>query len=390
MRRMDTAERRARLALRHHLARPADDVVSVADDLLGLHATDPASVFVSAQARVAGLTPAAMERALYDERRLARVLAMRRTMFVVPTTLVPVLHAATARALAPRERRRTARMLEDAGVTDDGARWVADAEDATVRALADAGPATAAELSEVVPALRQKISYGRGRWAGRMGMSTRVLFLLATDGRIVRARPRGSWTSSQYRWALLSDWLGVDVDAEDAAGARREVARRWLATYGPATLEDLVWWTGWPKGQTRKALAAIDTVEVDLEGAPDPGIVLADDVAPGPSPPPWVALLPALDPTVMGWRHRGWYLGDHRQALFDRNGNAGPTIWCDGRIVGGWAQTASGEIATELLEDIGAERMAAVSAVAEDLTVWFGDVRITPRFRTPLERRLRG
>jgi hypothetical protein len=83
------------------------------------------------------------------------------------------------------------------------------------------------------------------------------------------------------------------------------------------------------------------------------GIVLADDLATSPTPEPWVALLPSLDPTTMGWQQRTWYLGDHAPAVFDRNGNAGPTVWADGRIVGGWAQRRSGEVVFRLLEGRG-------------------------------------
>ena len=75
-------------------------------------------------------------------------------------------------------------------------------------------------------------------------------------------------------------------------------------------------------------------------------------------------------------------------SLFDRNGNAGPTVWWGGRVVGGWAQRTSGEIVHRLLEDVGAEADAAVAAEAASLGDWLGDVRITPRFRTPLEREL--
>ena len=59
---------------------------------------------------------------------------------------------------------------------------------------------------------------------------------------------------------------------------------------------------------------------------------------------------PTTDPTVMGWKERDWYFGDPAAALFVRNGNAGPTVWADGRVVGGWAQTAVGSIAVRLLE----------------------------------------
>jgi hypothetical protein len=92
----------------------------------------------------------------------------------------------------------------------------------------------------------------------------------------------------------------------------------------------------------------------------------------------------------MGWAGRSWYLGPHAGPLFDRSGNIGPTVWCDGRIVGGWAQRRDGEVVVRLLEDIGTEAAAAVEAEAADLTAWIGPVRAMPRFRTPLERELTG
>jgi hypothetical protein len=154
---------------------------------------------------------------------------------------------------------------------------------------------------------------------------------------------------------------------------------------------DLRWWTGWTAGQTKKALAEIAPVEVALDAfgsSSSTGLVLPDDLDPVPAPAPWVALLPALDPTSMGWVERDWYLGEHRAALFDGTGNIGPTLWSDGRIVGAWAQRPDGEVAFRLLEDVGAEVEAAIEVETGRLSEWLGDVRVTPRFRTPLEREL--
>lgn len=68
---------------------------------------------------------------------------------------------------------------------------------------------------------------------------------------------------------------------------------------GRARLADLTWWTGWTGANVKEALAGLDTVPVDLDGVP--GIVLASDEEPIPAAPgPFVALLPALDPTGHG------------------------------------------------------------------------------------------
>lgn len=385
MRRVTVAQRRARLVRRHHLAAPAEPV-AVAHDLVGVHSSDPVTPFLGLRARTAA-GPGDVEHLLYDQRRLARVLAMRRTLFVVDAADVPLLQAAAAAGLVDGERRRTARMLADAGITEDPDGWLADVTEAALGALRARGEATAVELAADVPELRERIPVGKGRrWEGSIGVSTRVLFLLGTQGRIVRGRPRGSWTSTQWRWAPLAPWLGTDIDTMEPGRAHVALARRWLSAFGPALVDDLRWWSGWTLGRTRTALAEVAPIEVDLGGVT--GLLAPGDDGPEGEPEPRVALLPALDSTVMGWKHRDWYLGPHGPALFDRNGNAGPTVWWRGRVVGGWAQRADGEITVRLLEDVGADAREAVAAEQEALAAWLGDVRFVPRFRTPLEREL--
>ena len=265
----------------------------------------------------------------------------------------------------------------------DGAAWFDRAGVDAVLALDALGQATAAELSSEVPELGLQLRFSNGT---AQGVSSRVLFVLAAEGRVVRGRPRGSWTSSQYRWAPVEAWLPGGVPDLDADAASARLVRHWLWSYGPAPAADLKWWTGWTAGQVRRALASVDPVEVELDG--EPALVLADDLFPVATPEPWAALLPALDPTAMGWSDRGWFLGGHRTALFDRTGNIGPTVWWDGRVVGGWAQRKDGVVVTRLLNDVGADADAAVRAAASRLEDWLGPARVTPRFRTPLEREL--
>jgi winged helix DNA-binding protein len=391
VRTLGAAERQARLGVRHGLARTVASVQDAAADVVGLHSSDPASVFLSARARVDAFEPAHLEDALYVRRSLVRMIGMRRTLFVVPRDLAPVMHEACAKALIPRERTRLVRMLEEQDVARPGGgdRWLDRVQAKTMAALEALGEASARELTVEVPELSNKLRFGEGKtWGASVGVSTRVLFLLATEGRIVRTRPLGTWTSGQYRWSTVERWLGGALPAVDHDEACAELLRRWLGRFGPAATTDIRWWTGWTARLTASTLSAVGAVEVRL--GDEQGWVLPDDLEGVPPPEPWVAFLPGLDPTVMGWKERAWYLGRHERDLFDRNGNAGPTVWADGRVVGAWGQTDAGEIAIRLHARVDASTRASIEAERERMRAWFGDVRIRTRFGTALERTLAG
>jgi hypothetical protein len=387
-------QRRARLVARHHLRTPAASVADATAAMIALHATDPVTVYLSAWART-GCAAEDVDQAIYHERILVRMLGMRRTMFLVPSALVPVVQAACTDDVAKRLRRQLEKDLGGGGVGDgDPAGWLRDLGAGVVAVLhARGGGASGAQLSEAEPRLRTQLSYSLDKsYGGTANITSRVLTLLGAEGHLVRGHRRGGWSSGQFTWFPASAWLraepeaGAGETAMDAGAARVELARRWLGTFGPAPVSDLQWWGGWTGGQTKAALAALPVAAVDLDGRP--GVALADDLEFPAKPAPVAALLPALDPTPMGWQARSWFLGEHAPPLFDRTGNIGPSVWWSGRVVGGWAQRPSGEVVCRLLEDIGADGEAAVMAEAGALEAWLGTGRVTPRFRTPLEREL--
>ena len=105
--------------------------------------------------------------------------------------------------------------------------------------------------------------------------------------------------------------------------------------------------------------------------------MLPDDLDQEDDVEPWAGLLPVLDPTVMGWKQRGFYLGEHAPHLFDRNGNAGTTAWWDGRIVGCWVQDDAGVVEVRLLEKLPRAAVAALESEAARLTDWLDGVRVS-------------
>ncbi|MFI6434040.1 winged helix DNA-binding domain-containing protein [Streptomyces sp. NPDC050759] len=383
-------ERRARLALRQQLAGAArvGSPEEVAGALVALHGSDPATVYLAVGARLRDPsgTVAETERALYEDRSLVRMHGMRHTVFAFPTELTAIVHASTGLTVAARERAHLLKDMAKAGAPD--ATWLKEVEEAMLAALARRGEATAAELAQDEPRLREQFVYAAGKsYEGVHSVSSRLLRVLGVEGKVVRGRPLGSWISTQFRWAVAPPHPELDV-----AEAQAALLRRWLGVCGPATEADLKWWTGWKVTDVRRALTAIRAVRVSVDEGP--AYVVEGDAGPVAGPVgPWAALLPGLDPTAMGWQQRDWYLAPSlRPALFDRSGNVGPTVWWNGRVVGGWGQRPDGEIVWRLLdtEGVGSEAEAAIAVEAERLRGWVGATRVTPRFRVPLERELAG
>ncbi|MDQ2636564.1 MAG: winged helix DNA-binding domain-containing protein, partial [Actinomycetota bacterium] len=100
MRSFPVAERRARLARRHFLAVPADSAETVTGNVVGLHATDPATPYLSLWARVPGVTVADVDAEFYDRRGLVKHLAMRRTLWAVRTADLPLIQSAASDRVA--------------------------------------------------------------------------------------------------------------------------------------------------------------------------------------------------------------------------------------------------------------------------------------------------
>ncbi|WP_420750643.1 winged helix DNA-binding domain-containing protein [Rhodococcus sp. O3] len=384
-------ERRARLARRHRLSpgHRAADAVDAATSMVCLHGTDAPTVYLSVWARVADFTVADLDDVLYTDRSLVKHLSMRRTIFVFPRHVLPFAQAGASNRVALAERRRLIKDAEASGLHRDGERWLDEVGGRVLDALADGREATSTELRAEIPLLEGSMEYGVGKsWGGKTSLAPRVLTVLSASGKVVRASNNGSWRVSRPNWATTESWLGSGIESCDEAYGLRTLVEMWLRAFGPGTETDIKWWLGSTLKAVRAALAELNAVEVDLDGRT--GYLLPGDLEAAPPVEPWGALLPALDPTTMGWFERDWYLGPYRQQLFDTAGNAGPTAWWDGRIVGTWWQNDSGAVCLHLLEDIGSEGRAVLEQEAARLDEWVGGERVTVKFPSPLARELAG
>lgn len=381
-------ERRARLGVRHALAGSARVVTpeDAARAVVCLHSTEPPSVHLACWARSEQSGIDDVERALYEARSLIRQQGMRETLFVLPRDLVPAVWGSAAARIAASHRRRLIRNLERWGPAAGGTgeAWLADAERAVLAHLSDGVPRTSAQVRAQVPEVGGMIEQAPGAsWGGKMAIAPKVLAQLSMAGAVARGANAGPWYASRPTWTTTGVWWeGVVPERLDAEAGYAELVNRWLWSYGPGTVDDIAWWLGGTKTAVRTALDDLGARPVALEDGTEAWL-RDDDVDPVASPEPWAALLPLLDPTVMGWKGRDFFLGAHGPVLFDSVGNAGTTAWVDGRVVGVWVQDETGTVRLRLLEEVSPTARAALDAEIRRLDNWLGGQRVFTVYPSP-------
>ena len=196
------------MARRQFLGEPAGSIDDAVADLVGLHATDPATPYLSLWARRPGFTVADLDAAIYRRRTLVKHLAMRRTLWVVGVDDLPLIQAAASDRVADNERRKLVADVQKAGVAADGDGWLDRACDAVLAHLAENGPTSARQLRAALPELAGTYDPAPGkRWGGDTPLSPRVLTVLSVRGDIVRGPNDGTWTTSRPRWAAAAEWF---------------------------------------------------------------------------------------------------------------------------------------------------------------------------------------
>ncbi|MDF1542386.1 MAG: winged helix DNA-binding domain-containing protein [Anaerosomatales bacterium] len=340
-----------RVLARQHLGDPWEpaSIETVVADVVGTQFTVPATPYLALSARLDSMTPAKLDSALYQRRSLSRIRCMRGMVYAVRTDMVPVVFAATNRPVVNYART----YASFRGVS--GAR-LEQAREAILDALAD-GPLTTA-------AIREK--------AGLDLDIAAAVNVMCAEGTLLRDCPVGDWRDRRATYIPFADALPtVRLDSVRRDDADVALTRAHVRAFGPVLFDDTAWWTGIGRKRTRKALETLgdEIAPVVLLGAEGEFLMHAADVdelaSVGAPPSPSVALLPCLDPLLMGYRKRGRFLDDeHRPYVFDSAGRATSVVLVDGRIAGVWDSATDPEPAV-LVHHFGEPGADAVSTVAE-------------------------
>jgi len=379
--------RRARIARRHGLRRECryETIEAATTAMTALHATEPSTPHLSLHARVKELTVAEVEAALYDDRLLVKAMAMRRTLWVVTRDLLPAVAGSAGRRTADVQIRKLAKEAPELE-QQLGPDWIAKATADIVECL-DGRELTTKALRDELPHLGGTFMAAPGsKWSAEVAAVTRLLTILTATGAVARGRNAGHWRISRPRWTSMASWLGHELIPTDVEPGYAAIVRRLLWTFGPATEADLVWWLGATKAVVRTCLLANQALEVLLDDGSTGWVLPNDtlDLEQRPEHEPWVALLPTLDPTTMGWRQRDFYLeAEHAPYLFDRAGNGGTTVWVNGRIVGCWVQDDRQRVLPILLSQVSRDQRRLLDREVTRLDEFVGGQHLHNVFASP-------
>jgi len=342
-----------------------DHIVQIAGDIYGLHATAPTTPYVSLFARARDFTRDRLDEELYVKRTLGKIRCVRTTVHVLPRETIPIAFAATKSIVGPNSENF---LRYTGGVTKN---QYQEASKAILKMLKGKGMSTL----ELKKHLRSKLNISP------------IVNLMCDQGLLMRGPSDKGWKSNTHTYYLFSEYFpGMDLNAVDQAKARELTVRQYLAAYGPATVKDISWWSGFSITEVRRILKRLEheTTEVVIPELKGTYLMLAADEAAMRSlefsDKPVVNLLPASDPYLMGYKERERYLDyKYYELVFDRSGNGTSTILIDGRVVGVWdfSEVPKPTVKLFLFHKLERKLLRAVESRARAMGKFMGDKAVT-------------
>jgi hypothetical protein len=314
---------------------PREALLDVAGALCGVHAQLQSSAELALWARVEGVHPGDLDRALWEERTLVKTWAIRGTLHLLPAAELGLWLA----ALGTYRHYLRPSWFTAFGIAPDELETLIAAISEALRGRELTRNELAVHVAQITgsPDLSAKLEDSWGAY----------LKPAAFRGHLCFAPPAGQNVRFTHPETWLSEWRTAGEDT-----ALAEVTRRYLHAYGPATREDYGRWWGVSPAQALARLRALDdVVEVDVDGRP--GLMLAADAAEAQDAPPTgaVRLLPAFDPYVVGSSREDTDVlaAEHKARVHRPQGWISAVLLVDGRIEGVWRhEHRGGRLAVEI------------------------------------------
>ena len=311
------------LLKKQHLSEDSklDNILQIVKDIGGLHATSATTPYLSLYARMHNFLKQQLDDEIYTKRNLGKVRFVRTTMYLLPKEIIPVAFSAMERTIKPISQQYMKRL----GIPIKEYKKLSNL---ILKTLKGKGMTTK-ELKNILDT--------------KFNVSA-ILNLMCDSGLLLRETMQNSWKSNLHTYYPFNEYFPeVKLGALDEAAAKEMVIKQYITSFGPVTLTDISWWTGFAKHDSRGIMKKLEDQTTQVEIADlDEGYYLLDSDLRSLKKLKLkeqneINLLPLLDPYLMGYKDRDRYLNikDYNY-IFDRSGNATTTILNNGRIIGIW------------------------------------------------------
>lgn len=346
---------------RHHLrdARPRD-AVTICGDVCGVQAQVMSAAYLQFRTRNQTFTRAQIEEGLWKSRTLVKTTAMRQTLHIVPASEFPLYVSAVRSALLAAANRISSKFGVGAEESDAVAREILDA--------LSSGPLV---RPAITAAIRPRVSKRVHAWMDRVWSILRVP---VAEGQICYGPGEGN----QVKFIRVDQWL-PKMKTIPEAHAQRELLRKYLRAYGPATVHDFAHWSGIAMGDSRRIHADLkdELVEVMVNG--ETCVILREDLAAlkRPARPRGeVRLLPLFDPYLLAHAEKDHLLEAlHYKRVYRNQGWISSVVLLDGKIVATWSyRLERSKIILEIqpFQKLSKPVRSEVEQQAENLAAFFG------------------
>jgi hypothetical protein len=341
---------------RHHLLDASGkDLVTICRDVCGVQAQIMSAAQLQLWARNHAITPATVNDALLTSRSLVKTTLMRQTLHLVPTEEFPLYIAAHKKTLIGRVLTRMAKFK----ITREEAEGLT----ALILDFLNAGPAPRVAIAaSVLPKTSKRVR----AW---MQESWSMVRLPVAEGQICYGPGEGN----QATFIRTDHWL-PPLRQVDALAAQKELFRKYLSAYGPATLNDFAHWSGISVVEVKALRPLLDTELAEHDGM----LILHEDAKIlqfTPSHLGSVHLLPYFDVYLLAHRFKEHFLkAQFYKRVFRNQGWISPVVLIDGEIAGVWAYKLSRkalEIEIELFARMDRRVRKQIEARAGELTELF-------------------
>ena len=311
-----------------------NDIYQIAQDICGLHATHPMTPYLSLFIRTRKFKREDLDEVLYEKRVLGKVRYARKTVYVIQKERISEVFSATKGML----EQRLGPYLEHLGMTRK------DFENAS-RSILEVLEGKGMTVKEIKKELQVDLNISA------------IVNLMCDQGLLIRGNPATGWKSSIHTYYPFHEYFpDIDLNEVDEADAKKSMVKHYVASFGPVTVTDASWWTGFTKTEIKHILKDLkdDMSSLEISGIEGEYVLLASDKKrlESTSVPEehLINFMPLLDPYLMGYKERNRYLVPEQYTqVFDRSGNVTSTILVDGRIFGVWDFDEEKEPAVKIL-----------------------------------------